>query len=110
MLPGAANEEQYQQPKLFDVILSGGPPWGFTLSGGSEFGSKLYVKKVILFANSSFVYAVCWFAGLIFVNKEIQPVYLPVPAYTLAYIVIRIMTMAWSKQKHLFRFCLPMNL
>ena len=34
------------QEKLLEVVLAGGPPWGFTLTGGSEFGSKLYVKKV----------------------------------------------------------------
>ena len=33
---------------IFEIVLSGGPPWGFTLTGGSEFGSKLYVKKVSL--------------------------------------------------------------
>ena len=32
---------------VFEIVLSG-PPWGFTLTGGSEFGSKLYVKKVII--------------------------------------------------------------
>lgn len=35
-----------EKGNLQEVVLSGGPPWGFTLSGGSEFGSRLYVKKV----------------------------------------------------------------
>lgn len=30
----------------FDVKLTGGSPWGFTLQGGSEFHSKLCVSKV----------------------------------------------------------------
>ena len=37
---------QKSRENVFEIILSGGPPWGFTLTGGSEFGSKLYVKKV----------------------------------------------------------------
>lgn len=32
----------------FNVHLSGGSPWGFTLHGGSEFNSKLYIKRVSL--------------------------------------------------------------
>lgn len=31
---------------VFDVTLSGGSPWGFTLHGGSEFNTKLYIKRV----------------------------------------------------------------
>jgi len=29
-----------------NVVLSGCPPWGFNLAGGSEFGCPLFVKKV----------------------------------------------------------------
>lgn len=43
MFRSPASEEHGQ---LFKVVLSGGPPWGFTLTGGSEFGSRLCVKKV----------------------------------------------------------------
>lgn len=32
--------------ETFDVVLSGGSPWGFTLQGGSEFRTKLSVSKV----------------------------------------------------------------
>lgn len=31
---------------IFSVYLSGGSPWGFTLHGGSEFNTKLYIKRV----------------------------------------------------------------
>ena len=31
---------------VVDVPLTGGPPWGFNLGGGSEFGRKLFVQKV----------------------------------------------------------------
>ena len=29
-----------------DIVLSGGGPWGFTLSGGKDFGAPLKVSKV----------------------------------------------------------------
>lgn len=32
--------------ELIEVIMNGGPPWGFTISGGSEFGTDLFVKRV----------------------------------------------------------------
>ena len=44
-----------EKGKLYKVVLSGGPPWGFTLTGGSEFGSRLYVKKVCSF---NFIYTI----------------------------------------------------
>ena len=31
---------------LTEIMMTGGPPWGFTISGGSEFGTELFVKKV----------------------------------------------------------------
>ena len=30
-------------------MLSGGGPWGFTLTGGKDFGSHLQVMKVLLY-------------------------------------------------------------
>ena len=35
---------------ILDVTLKGGPPWGFNLTGGSEFGAALSIKKVSVFA------------------------------------------------------------
>lgn len=34
---------------ILDVTLKGGPPWGFNLTGGSEFGAALSIKKVNVF-------------------------------------------------------------
>lgn len=31
-----------------DIVLTGGGPWGFTLSGGKDFGAPLKVSKVRL--------------------------------------------------------------
>ena len=31
---------------LYEVCMIGGPPWGFNISGGCEFGTDLFVKKV----------------------------------------------------------------
>jgi len=41
--------------QTFDVVLSGGSPWGFTLQGGSEFRTKLSVLKVSNPTNTSFL-------------------------------------------------------
>jgi len=38
-LPSMAND-------VFNVHLSGGSPWGFTLYGGSEFNTSLSIKRV----------------------------------------------------------------
>ena len=34
-------------------MLTGGGPWGFTLSGGKDFGSHLQILKVILVFNTN---------------------------------------------------------
>lgn len=34
------------EEELFEMFMTGGPPWGFTISGGSEFGTDLFVKRV----------------------------------------------------------------
>jgi len=39
--------------QTFDVVLSGGSPWGFTLQGGIEFRTKLTVQKVSNPTNTS---------------------------------------------------------
>ena len=38
---------------LVEVFMTGGPPWGFNISGGSEFGSELFVRKVCCYFDSS---------------------------------------------------------
>lgn len=40
------NQHSKGSGEIFDVVLSGGSPWGFTLQGGSEFRTKLCVLKV----------------------------------------------------------------
>lgn len=40
------NQRTKSSGEIFDVVLSGGSPWGFTLQGGSEFRTKLCVLKV----------------------------------------------------------------
>lgn len=32
-----------------DIVLTGGGPWGFTLSGGKDFGAPLKVSKVTFY-------------------------------------------------------------
>lgn len=44
---------------ILDVILKGGPPWGFNLTGGSEFGAALSIKKVSVFA-----FIILWLLGI----------------------------------------------
>ena len=41
-------ETEKDDPKedLLEIFMTGGPPWGFTISGGSEFGTQVYVKRV----------------------------------------------------------------
>ena len=41
-------------------MLTGGGPWGFTLSGGKDFGSHLQILKVILVFNTN-MYAFFFF-------------------------------------------------
>lgn len=38
--------------KLVDAFLSGGAPWGFTLSGGLEYREPLLITKVIHFLKN----------------------------------------------------------
>ena len=44
---------------ILDVTLKGGPPWGFNLTGGSEFGAALSIKKVSVFA-----FIILWLLGI----------------------------------------------
>ena len=32
--------------EVYEVVLSGGAPWGFRLQGGKEFGAPLRIAKV----------------------------------------------------------------
>ena len=43
---GVETEKDDPKEELIEIIMHGGPPWGFTISGGSEFGTDLYVKRV----------------------------------------------------------------
>ncbi len=49
---------------LIDIVMSGGPPWGFNISGGCEFGTRLFVGKVrfhfmLYFVGSSLLFVQC---------------------------------------------------
>ena len=39
-------EKDDPKEDLLEIFMTGGPPWGFTISGGSEFGTQVYVKRV----------------------------------------------------------------
>ena len=41
-----ANADSKYEDGLTEVYMTGGPPWGFNISGGSEFGTDVFIKKV----------------------------------------------------------------
>lgn len=40
------NADSKYEDGLTEVCMTGGPPWGFNISGGSEFGTDVFIKKV----------------------------------------------------------------
>ena len=57
-----------------EISLTGGGPWGFTLSGGKDFGAPLKVSKVneLVYIKRTLVYVHLPPMGLSFVARKIQ--------------------------------------
>lgn len=39
-------QQEMASSEVYEVVLSGGAPWGFRLQGGKEFGAPLRIAKV----------------------------------------------------------------
>ena len=63
---GVETEKNDRNEELIEIVMNGGPPWGFTISGGSEFGTDLFVKRVsCLFCLFTIRCEVCLKAGCV---------------------------------------------
>lgn len=49
--PPPVEDETRDEPVIFQVLLKGGSPWGFSLKGGAEHHCPLVIAKVGLFTK-----------------------------------------------------------